>query len=151
MKAIFWIGPCGFFGTLVRAFKHRGISHCEILFSDGFSGTADPKKDGIVLYPLELNPVDWFVLDIPCTPEEEQKVRQFFIDEAGCRYDWLGLVLTQVFGWNWRSKTKWFCSEACATALQPVVPLLLTVTPYRLDPGELAVLLEQAGFPAPVG
>lgn len=144
MKAIFWIGRSGFFGSLIRLFKHRGISHCEIMFSDGFSGTADSAKGGITLYPIAFNPADWFVIDIPCTPAEETTVRQFFLDEAGCGYDWLGIVFCQVFHWGWGSKNKWFCSEACMTALRPLFPEFKDIKPYQVDPATLAVLLEMA-------
>jgi hypothetical protein len=142
MKAIFWIGPSGFFGSLIRLFKHRGISHCEILFTDGFSGTSDSAKGGIALYPLAINTADWFVIDIPCSLAEEAKVRQFFVDEAGCGYDWVGIVFCQVFHWTWRSETKWFCSEACLAALQPLFPELKNIRPFEVDPATLAVLLE---------
>ena len=39
---------------------------------------------------------------------------QFFAYEAGCKYDWLGVLL----GWaGVESKARWFCSEFCWAAL----------------------------------
>lgn len=145
MKAIFWIGKVSLFGSLVRLFKRQGISHCEILFSDGYSGTSDPTKDGIVLYKAApINPADWFVIDLPVTPEEEAKVRVFFeTDEAGCKYDWRGIIFCQVFRWGWHSSTRWFCSEACLAALQRIYPALDGIKPWYVDPADFANILEE--------
>lgn len=148
MKAIFWIGKAGFFGSLIRLFKRDGISHSEILFSDGFSGTSDAAKGGIVLYKLNFQAKDWFIIDLPCEPEEEAKVRAFFeTDEAGCKYDWRGIFFCQVFRWGWHSSTKWFCSEACLAALQRVYPALQGLKPWQVDPADLATLLEERVAP----
>ena len=141
MKAIFWVGKVGLFGSLIRVFKHRGISHSEIQFSDGKCATA-LTGSGIVLRQITVDPADWYVIDIPCTPEEEAQVRQFFIDADGDGYDWLGIIFAQVLGWNWSSKHNWTCSEACATALRRKFPALGRVPAACVDPAALAVMLQ---------
>jgi hypothetical protein len=143
MKAIFWIGKCGLAGQLIRAFKRRGVSHAEILFSDGFRGTSVPGP-GIVLRPLVVNQEDWVIIDLPCSLAEEAEVRAFFEEEKGCGYDWSGIIFAQVFGWNWASKTKYFCSEACIAGLQKIYPCLGDVRPCRVDPArELELIVER--------
>jgi hypothetical protein len=148
MKAIFWIGKVGIAGSLIRLFKRDGISHCAILFSDGFAGTAQPNT-GIILYKAEpLNTADWLIIDLPCYPEEEARVRAFFeTDEAGCKYDWVGIFFCQVLRWGWHSSTKWFCSEACLDALQRIYPALAGLKPWFCDPADLATLLEERVVP----
>lgn len=143
MKAIFWIGRSGFFGSLIRFFKHKGISHSEILFSDGYAGTSDADKGGVVLYKLDpFVSTDWYVIDLPVTLEQEVEVRRFFVEEAGAKYDWKGIFFSQVFPWNWASKTRWFCSESCTAALQRIYPQLLDLKPCQVDPASLATILE---------
>ncbi|MFA6132447.1 MAG: hypothetical protein WC869_00370 [Phycisphaerae bacterium] len=148
MKAIFWIGKVGFFGTLVRLFKRDGISHSALLFSDGFCGTSQPGR-GIVLYKLApFNTADWFIIDLPCTPEEEARVRSFFeVDEAGCKYDWRGIAFCQVLRWGWHSNTRWFCSEACLAALQRIYTALQGLKPWYVDPADLATVLDERVVP----
>jgi hypothetical protein len=148
MKAIFWIGKCGLFGTLIRAFKRRGVSHAEIMFSDGVSGTAQP-RGGVVLRKIDFKPEDWFVLDLPCTPIQEEVVRAFFEKELGCPYDWSGIVFAQVLGWNWQSKEKYFCSEVCTAALKEIYKQLADVKPWRCDPAKELILLEERVMPPP--
>lgn len=140
MKAIFWIGPCGIFGAMIRVFKRRGISHSEIMFSDGVCGTADFKV-GVTLRKLEIRHSDWVMIDIPASPEVEALVRQVFIAEAGCKYDWSGIISAQIFGWAYQTKSRWFCSEICAAALVPAVPSLIRFRAASLDPAKLANLI----------
>ena len=146
MKAIFWIGKCGLVGTLIRAFKRRGVSHAEIMFSDGVCGTAQP-NGGVVLRHINFNRADWIVLDLPCTPGQEATVRGFFEQELGCPYDWSGLLFAQILGWNWQSKQKYFCSEICVAALQKAYPALAGLKPWRIDPAKELTKLEELVMP----
>lgn len=146
MKAIFWIGKCGLVGTLIRAFKRRGVSHAEIMFSDGVCGTAQP-NGGVVLHRIDFRPEDWVVLDLPCTPIQEEIVRFFFLREAGCPFDWSGIIFSQILGWNWQSKEKYFCSEVCTAALKQIYPELADVKPWRTDPAKELSLLEARVMP----
>lgn len=144
MKAIFWIGKSGIFGRLIRFFKGTGSSHVELMFSNGYAGTSDMEKGGIVYYKIDFKPEDWYVVDIPCTTEEEAIVRKFFeVDEVGCGYDKLGIIFCQVFPWGIHSKTNWFCSEACTSALSRILYFLKGVKPYQVDPGELLDILKE--------
>jgi len=142
MKAIFWVGKGTIFDGAIRAFKRGGVSHSEIMFSDGFCGTSYPGV-GVVLRPLVVRPEDWVILELPCTPEEEAKVRAFFVEEAGCGYDWLGIVFAQVLGWHWQSKTKYFCSETTIAALQRIYTVLNGLKAWREDPASVLVILAE--------
>lgn len=148
MKAIFWIGRCGFIGSMIRLFKRGGISHSEIMFSDGMSGTSAAEKGGIVLYKIDFKPADWFIVELPCDAEEEARVRAFFeVDEAGCKYDYRGIIFSQILRWGWHSSTRWFCSESCLAALQRVYPALAGIKPWYVDPADLANILEERVAP----
>lgn len=146
MKAIFWIGKCSLVGTLIRAFKRHGVSHAEIMFSDGVCGTSEP-KNGVVLRKINFRPEDWVVLELPCTPIQEELVRAFFEKELGCPYDWKGILCAQILGWNRSSPTAWFCSEICTAALQEVYKQLAGVKPASVDPAKELILLEERVMP----
>ena len=143
MKAIFWIGRSGALGSSIRAFKQRGVSHAELLFSDGYAGTSDREKGGVVIYQLDPRPADWVVLDLPDTCNED-RARALIQDEVGAAYDWLGIAMAQVLPWNREDPTKWFCSEIVAAALRLAYPRTLAdVTPHQLDPAGLLDLLDE--------
>jgi hypothetical protein len=46
--------------------------------------------------------------EVPC---------QFIRDYLGARYDYAGLMLSQVLAFGRHNPDKWFCSEICAAAL----------------------------------
>ena len=146
MKALFWIGQCSLIGTLIRVFKRHGVSHAEIMFSDGVSGTSEP-KNGVVLRKIDFRPEDWFVLELPCTPIQEEVVRAFFVRELGCPYDWKGILCAQILGWNRSSPEAWFCSEICIASLQTIYKQLADVVPASVDPSKELTLLEVRVMP----
>lgn len=138
MKAVFWIGRSGVLGSTIRAFKRRGVSHAELLFSDGWAGTSDREKGGVVLYDLGTPaPADWVVLPLPDTINED-RARALLMGELGARYDWLGIALAQTLPWNRQNPKRWFCSEIVAAALKLAYPrTLLDVVPHQMDPAGL--------------
>ena len=143
MKVIFWIGKSSILGSAIRMFKHRGVSHSEILFTDNVSGTSDRDKGGVVLYSIpKLDPTEWVAIDIPCTIAQEAIMREFFISELGCGYDWKGILFAQMLPWGRESKDKWFCSEICTAALKLAYPHTFSdITPCEVDPAELLKLI----------
>lgn len=145
MKAIFWIGKSGLLGSAIRAFKHRGVSHVELLFSDGMAGTSDREKGGVVLYHLgDPDPADWITIEIPgILPDEERRIRAFIEGELGCPYDMMGIIFAQVFPWHRESPTAWFCSELVVAALKTVLPGLFPKRPCDYDPAAVLLILTE--------
>lgn len=147
MKALFWVGKATFFGKLIRWFKRHRETHSEILFSDGFSGTANPGL-GVEIYKLNFNKNDWVVLNAPqgTTMEQEKIVRDFIQGEVGQKYDWRGVIFCQIFPWGWESNDDWFCTEIDLTALQKAFPELKGPKPHQQDAYELMTLLLLKGW-----
>lgn len=64
--------------------------------------------------------------------------------EAGCKYDWLGVVLGWTFGI--RSKSRWWCSELTAYCLQQRGVTLDRSNPIWYTPGRLYRELKRKGY-----
>ena len=147
MYAIFWVGKKSLFGKLISFWKKTNITHMELLFSNGYIGTSDNNKNGIVYEPFKFDVQNWKFIQIPVTKEEEELIKIFFTDEEkGCGYDWKGIILEQVFNLNMESKTNWFCSEACIAALQKIFKDLKKYKPYEVSPEEAYTILKCLGF-----
>lgn len=122
MKIAFWKGTDpGFAGVIDRAVRwwtHGPYSHCELIFSDGWTGTASARDKGVVLLQRPANyydnPDNWDIVEVE---GDEVYARAWFKLRRGLPYDLLG-----DFGFVWRpivgQDGAYFCSEAIGCALR---------------------------------
>lgn len=138
MKAAFYKGTRpgwqGLYSILVRFVDGRGkYSHCELVFSDGMSGSASYIDGGVRLKRIDYDSDHWDVMDLPADSSAEQYARSWFEFNDGAPYDLAG-NLRFVLPFLPDSKKGWFCSEAMADALK-------LREPWRYGPNGLAALL----------
>ena len=146
MKVAFLKRDPGMFATLVRWWTHSPYSHCELLFDDGLMFSAHPSQGTRFWTPGILSPNDWDFLLIPTTMEEDIVLRNFCTAEAGCAYDWWGLIASQILRLQRSHPDKWFCSELCASAMQRI-GFLNGASPCTFSPGKLFKRLRESGSP----
>lgn len=124
-------GFAGLYNRLVRWWSGSQYSHCELVFSDGYSASASFMDGGVRIKKIDYNPAHWDFVELP--DELEQAARAWFRRNDRKPYDILGNV-----GFVWRpirgADGAFFCSEACAAALG--IP-----DPFRYDPGTLHGIL----------
>ena len=99
----------------------RGIySHVELISGDALHGqsavclSASGRDGGVREKRIFLKSESWDLVsmhmdaDAPC---------EFIRDHLGARYDYAGLLLSQMLAFGRHDPDKWFCSEICAAAL----------------------------------
>ena len=106
-------------------------SHCELVFSDGLSGSSSYIDGGVRFKRIAYDPAHWDFIDLP--PSLEPYARDWFRANDGAPYDLMGNVRF-VLPWLADSDKGWFCSEAMAAALK-------LKEPWRFGPNGLAALL----------
>lgn len=137
MQAAFYKGTRpglqGIYSRAVRWIDRGPYSHCELVFSDGVSGSASYIDGGVRFKSIDYSkhPEHWDFLALP--DELEAYARDWFEFNEGLPYDLLGNVRF-VLPWVHDSETGWFCSEAMAAALK-------LKEPWRFGPNGLAALL----------
>lgn len=124
-------GLQGIYSRAVRWIDRGPYSHCELIFSDGLSGSASYIDGGVRLKRIDYDPAHWDFIELPA--HQEPYARDWFERNAGAPYDLLGNVRF-VLPWLPDSERGWFCSEAEAAALR-------LREPWRLGPNGLAALL----------
>lgn len=107
-------GLPGIYNRAVRAWENGPFSHCELLFSDGFSASASYMDHGVRFKEIEYDPERWVTIDLP--QELENGARAWFISQIGKDYDLMGNVHL-IVGFFPQSEDKKFCSEALMEAL----------------------------------
>lgn len=133
MKIAFLKGT-NIFDWAIRLYSGGPFSHCEIVFSDGTWFSSRPSQNGVV-YSHRGDDGQWVYIDIPASPEAEEKLRKWADGEIGCKYDWWG-ILWFLFRRVRPHPDKWFCSEICTAALQQL-GYLNNIESYRVTPTEL--------------
>lgn len=121
----------GIYSRAVRWIDRGPYSHCELVFSDGMSGSASYIDGGVRLKRIDYDSDHWDFIDLPHSLEPY--ARDWFERNAGAPYDLMGnvrFVLPIVPA----SLSGWFCSEAMAAALK-------LKEPWRFGPNGLAALL----------
>ena len=118
MKIAFYKGTrpgiSGLYSRVVRFVDRGPYSHCELIFSDGMSGSASFLDGGVRLKQIGYSSPHWDFVEVPNWLEPA--ARQWFEEHQGEPYDLLG-NLRFVFFLARESARGWFCNEACATAL----------------------------------
>lgn len=138
MKVAFWKGTdkgaSGLIDRAIRFWTAGQYSHCELIFSDGMTGTASLGDKGVVFLRRSESYYDqknWDFIDIV---GDEAYARTWFDRNHGAPYDLLGDL-----GFIWRPirgiDNAYFCSEAIATALK-------WVEPWRFDPNTQAAIMK---------
>jgi len=131
MKFAFYKASGTLLDKLIRFWERGRYSHVEVVLADlgncQYTVASSVPFVGVRIATIALPASDWDVVD---APGDVSEVRAWFMARNGAGYDYLGLfgfVLRRVVG----EKSKYFCSEAIATALG-------MSEPWRFDPNGLA-------------
>lgn len=133
----FYKGPTGLFGRLIRAATKSPYSHVELIAGDAYYGqltecySSSETDGGVRMKSICLDGEEWDLITLLHYPST---AANFIQQKAGQKYDWLGILLSQVFPLARHRKNRWFCSEICAAALG-------FEQPHRYSPGALYELV----------
>jgi hypothetical protein len=131
-------GIKGWLGVLTKWWTRGPYSHGELVIGEMTDGrsicwSSTYLDKGVRRALIQLDPADWDVLELDVTDAQRDAALQWFREHEGQGYDVLGL-----FDFVWRrgdgDKSKWFCTEAVAAALN--LP-----EPWRKDPNTFAAEL----------
>jgi len=92
------------------------LIHVEV-YIDGTSYTSSMNSNGVRKrernFPFEES---WEILSFDVENRDAERIKQFFESQMGKGYDYLNIVLNQVFNVNTQLDNKWICSEICFEA-----------------------------------
>ena len=133
MELAFYKGKKRWSDRLIQWWTRSQFSHTEIVLGtrdDGLSECASSSwlDGGVRIKWIALHPDRWVLVDLPADTDE-QRVRQWYQEHDGAKYDLLGLL---GFVLPFRtSESNWWCSESNADALG-------YADHWRFSPGHLA-------------
>ncbi len=114
VSIVFYKGPGTLAEKLVRLWTSSPYAHCEFGRSDGLYHSNDRFRFISRTHTMEINPLDWEVCEIELPCEIIERVERRQLRKNGTKYDWIGIVFSQVFRLGYHDKTRWFCSKSNA-------------------------------------
>lgn len=120
MRIAFYKGEGNIFDRLIRIWTKGKYSHCELVFSDGIFCSSDPRSNGVRYKFIECDETKWDFAEILADIFDENIVRRWCNRKVGKKYDWLGIVLSQILPIGMNDPNRYFCSEFCTDALQQI-------------------------------
>ena len=128
----------------IRLATRGQYSHVELISGSAEHGEAalclssSARDGGVRAKRIALKPESWDLVELRI---DQAGPAQFIQSRIGARYDYAGVLLSQVLAFGGHDKARWFCSEIIAAALglpnpQRLSPqLLFDVVTWRGAPG----------------
>lgn len=113
MKLALYKGNSKFLDRVTASWTMGKYSHCEMCFSDGVCASSSRIDGGVRFKTIDFKIGEWDFIELP---GDESKVRAWFEEHEGDKYDHLGLlgfILRPISG----KIGYWVCGEAIMEAL----------------------------------
>ena len=114
IKIAFYKGEGTLINRIVRRWTSSPYSHAELVMPDnktwiGISPFLNSEVSARnVLKDPNLNLEDWDFLNFDVTDEQASIIMEFYEQTKGNRYDWIGMLLSQVGPFVIKQEKKWF-------------------------------------------
>jgi|TARA_R110000824_G_scaffold314654_2_gene501527 hypothetical protein len=121
IKVAFFKGEGSWKNKVIRWWTTSPFSHVELILPD--------EKTWISISPFltsrvaarhkeQVNHSNWEFIEIEVTEQQVVVIKEFYEFTEGCRYDWIGMLLSQFLPFHIKRRNKWYCSEWIAYALR---------------------------------
>jgi len=131
-----------FMGKVIAWWTKSKYYHTEFIINNRW--VSSMPKQGIVI--RELKPLkdkyDYKTFTFQLEYEHYTRFIKWIENQEGKKYDFVGIVFSQILPFNIDSNNRWFCSELCTKALQLVGSReVYEYKPSTVSPGKLAKLV----------
>jgi len=127
IKVAFYKGKGNWKNKIIRWWTKSPYSHAELILPDEITWVSISPFLTATVSKRSINEVenlkDWDFLTFNLSWREPVRIYQVeqlynFIEETyGAKYDWTGMILSQIFPYLIKHRDRWYCSEWIAHAL----------------------------------
>ena len=121
VKVAFYKGQGNWKHKIIRWWTKSPYSHVELIMPDNYTWasispllTATVSKRIKTDFDLE----NWDFVSLEINEIQHEIIQDFFEETKGCKYDWIGMICSQLLPFHIKRKNKWYCSEWIAYALR---------------------------------
>lgn len=116
MKAAFYKGKHRLFNRLTAWWDNGIYTHMELVFSDQVAASSSFSDGGVRFKSIQFDDSRWDFIELPRKLFNERDARVWFDVNKGRKYDFAGLIRFVADALP-ENRTRFFCSEACLSAL----------------------------------
>ena len=127
IKVAFYKGKGDWKNKIIRWWTKSPYSHAELVLPDNVTWISiSPLLSGKVMQRsieevADMNDWDFISFDLswrePVRNYQLKQLNSFISQTNGAKYDWAGMILSQVFPYLIKHRDRWYCSEWIAHAL----------------------------------
>jgi len=143
MQLAFYKGKGNFVDFLIRWWTKSRFSHVELVFSDQAWFSSTRSRGTHIEWSPQTHMMEWEYLNVPMSQEQERAIKLWCLKENSKKYDYIGILFSQIFSFKRHNENKWFCSEICLAALQHI-GLHPNYAPHNVSPGRLYNIIKQS-------
>jgi len=121
VKIAFYKEKAGWIDRVIRWWTKSPYSHVEMVMPDNYTWMGiSPFLTGQVdkRTKTDFDPEKWDFVSLEINELQHEIIQDFFTETKGCKYDWIGMLLSQCLPFHIKRKNKWYCSEWIAYALR---------------------------------
>ena len=121
IKVAFYRGKGGWVNKIIRWWTKSPYSHAELVMPDDetWIGISPFKTSKLAARTKPIiDDIEWDYIEIEINENQKTLIEEFFQETEGCRYDWVGMLLSQIMPYHIKCRGKWYCSEWIAYALR---------------------------------
>ena len=140
IRIAFYKGPVNWRTRIVMWWTGSEYTHAELVLPSGDSLGICPDDAGTArLRKINFRDDHWDFIEIDITKRQLHDIINFFTETHGCRYDWIGMILSHLFPFYLKRDNKWYCSQwiACALTISNVMSFMYN----KITPGKLYDIL----------
>ena len=156
IKVAFYKGKGDWKNKIIRWWTKSPYSHAELVLPDNVTWISiSPLLSGKVMQRsieevADINDWDFISFDLswrePVRNYQLKQLNSFISQTNGAKYDWAGMILSQIFPYLIKHRDRWYCSEWIAHALVKArIVMWDNMHIYRtpnLSPGKLHEVLK---------
>lgn len=128
--------------TTIKKWTKSDYFHTEIVIDNKWISSIPGK--GIEIRDLHELSSNWDYLHktVEITSKQYQLIMRYIESQLDADYDYMGIIWSQVFGVNYNTADRWFCSEFVTKILQLLlIEAVLDEAPNTVSPERLYQLL----------
>jgi len=123
IRVAFFKGKGNFWNWVVRWWTESPYSHAELVMPNETTWISISPFLASKVAAREKKEWDenqWDFIDFFISEKEYHELEDFYDATKGLKYDWVGMIGSQLMPFSWRIKStkKWYCSEWIAHALR---------------------------------